>query len=138
MGRISKVAQCDRERKTLFWGGSRQGSRGGNIRSRCRGASGAQEGEQAQAGGNTAKGSGGNTAKGAGGNTAKGAGGNTAKGAGGSETRECLPAGRAQDAGTLMGTEAGWEMGFVEKWSLATAWRVREPGGGKAGKTAGQ
>lgn len=114
MGCISKVAQCDRERKTLFWGGSRQGSRGGNIRSRCRGASGAQEGEQAQAGGNTAK------------------------GAGGSETRECLPAGRAQDAGTLMGTEAGWEMGFVEKWSLATAWRVREPGGGKAGKTARQ
>ena len=50
MGGISKDAQCERERKTLFWGGSRQGSRGGNDQESQQGRIRVQEGEQAQAG----------------------------------------------------------------------------------------
>lgn len=36
-----------------------------------------------------------------------------------------------------MGRRLGWEMGFAEKWSLATAWRVRNPVEGKLEKLPG-
>lgn len=85
-----------RERETA--GNRARGTGEEAIRTGCRGASGVQDGEQAQAGGDVAR-------------------------RREAETREHLPAGwgaapadacsRAQGAGTLLGTDAAQEMGFA-------------------------
>lgn len=98
----------------LFWGGSRQGSRGGEHqepRRAPRGARGrAGTGRRQHGQGPREAGQGRRRQHGQGAEA-------TRPRAEALRTRECLRGG-AQDAGTLMGTEAGWEMGFVEKWSL--------------------
>lgn len=58
VGGIPKDAQRERERKTLFWGGSRQGSLGGNDQESLQGRLRVQERKQAQAGDEAAKGAG--------------------------------------------------------------------------------